>query len=83
MIPRIKTFEALDDFFLKIEFDDGKKILYDLKEDIVTIPSFMVLKTETGLYQNYRIDKSRTDVSWSDNVDLPSDILYEYGKIIS
>ena len=29
MLPRIKTFEALDDFFLKIEFDDGKKILYE------------------------------------------------------
>ena len=40
MIPRIKTLAVLDDFRLAVEFDDGYKVIYDVKEDIETLPSF-------------------------------------------
>ena len=35
MIPKIRTLEPLEDFLLKVSFQDGKKVIYDVKDDIV------------------------------------------------
>ena len=50
MIPRIKTLAVLDDFRLAVEFDDGYKVIYDVKEDIETLPSFRPLSEIFGLF---------------------------------
>nr|WP_287803151.1 hypothetical protein [Prevotella sp.] len=34
---------VLDDYILFVEFDDGYKVLYDVKDDIKTLPSFRAL----------------------------------------
>ena len=62
MIPRINKLEALDNLLLKVTFDDGKAVIYDVKEDINDIPSYKVLETEIGLFKNVQLDKSRTCV---------------------
>lgn len=80
MIPRIKTVTPLEDFVLRIVFDDGEIVLYDVKDDIANIKVFNELKTEEGLWENVRLDTSRTCVYWNDCIDLPSDTLYEYGQ---
>ncbi len=82
MIPRIKSVKPQRDYILHIEFDDGREVEYDVKVDIAQIPDFSVLKTERGLFDNVRIDESRTCIYWSDRVDLPSDTLLEYGSLI-
>jgi hypothetical protein len=79
MIPRIKSFYPLEDYQLKVVFDDGRIVTYDLKDDIRTIPDFRTLETECGLFQNAQLDASRTCISWNDRIDLPSDTIYEYG----
>ena len=81
MIPRIKTLAALDNFLLAVEFDDGRKVIYDVKEDIDTLPTFRALKETFGLFRQVRLDSSRTCVYWNDEIDLASDSIYEYGKI--
>lgn len=81
MIPRIKTITPLDNFILRVVFDDEKTMLYDVKEDIDQIPVFKELKTDSELWRNVKLDTSRTCVYWNDNIDLPSDILYEYGEL--
>lgn len=81
MIPRIKKLSALDNFLLKVEFDDGKKVIYDVKEDIDTLPTFHALQEEYGLFNQVQLDSSRTCVYWNDEIDLPSDSIYEYGRI--
>lgn len=80
MIPRIKTVTALDDYMLRIVFDDGEIMLYDVKDDIAHIKAFKELETEEGLWGKARLDTSRTCVYWNDRIDLPSDTLYEYGQ---
>ncbi|MCQ2574210.1 MAG: hypothetical protein MJ182_09975 [Treponema sp.] len=55
MIPRIKSIVDRSDYKLEVLFDDGKRVLYDVAEDIKQIPDFM---------------------------DLASDSIYEYGKVI-
>ena len=82
MIPRIKTVTALDDYMLRIVFDDGEIMLYDVKDDIAHIKAFKELETEEGLWGKVRLDTSRTCVYWNDRIDLPSDTLYEYGQSI-
>lgn len=79
-IPRIKKMSVLDDYFLFVEFDDGYKVLYDVKDDIKTIPSFRALVDVYGLFKQARLDSSRTCVYWNDEIDLASDSIYEYGK---
>ena len=82
MIPRIKKLIPLEDYTLKVSFDDNKEVLYDVKEDINQIPQYELLKTQKGLFNNVNLDQSRTVVYWSDDIDLPSDAIYEYGMKI-
>ena len=79
MIPRIKMVEPLPDYKLKVLFDDGKTVIYDVKEDIDTIESYKDLATVHGLFQQVQLDESRTCVYWNDQIDLPSDNIYEDG----
>jgi len=81
MICRIKDLQALPDYQLSVTFDDGRHVLYDVSEDM-DLPGYSVLREEPGLYESVQLDESRTCVFWNEDVDLPSDIIYEYGKDI-
>lgn len=81
MIPRIKSVLPLPGYVLQVCFDDGIKVLYDVKDDIRTLNEFRVLETEYGLFQNAQLDSSRTCVFWNDRVDLASDTILEFGVI--
>ena len=82
MIPKIKSLEAKENYTLKVLFDDGTRVLYDLAQDIKTLPHYDELETVKGLYKNVQLDESRTCVFWNDYIDLPSDSIYEYGSKI-
>ena len=82
MLPRIKEIWPEDDLELLVVFDEGKKVLYDVKEDIEELPDYSVLREVAGLFQQVQVDPSRTCVYWNDVVDLASDSIYEYGKAI-
>lgn len=81
MIQRISSIKPLPDYCLSVSFDDGRKVIYDVKEDM-HLPGYEQLRDVAGLFQQVQIDKSRTCVYWNDEIDLPSDILYEYGKSV-
>jgi len=80
MIIRIKDIIALEDFILLVTFDDNRVVEYDMKDDINELPGYDDLQNIPGLWQQVRLDDSRTCISWNDYIDLPSDTLYEYGK---
>ena len=82
MIPRIKNYQPLKDFQLLVSFDDGRQVRYNVAEDIATLPAFRDLQTEEGLFENAMMDNSRTCIYWNDQIDLPSDAIYEYGVIV-
>ena len=63
MIPRIREVKPLQDYCLCISFDDGKTVLYDVKEDIEQIESYRDLRSIHGLFEQVRLDESRTCVS--------------------
>ena len=82
MIPRIKEITPLENYMLRVVFADGKAVLYDVKEDMDQIESYRLLRMIPGLFQQVSLDKSKTCIYWNDEIDLPSDILYAYGKQI-
>ena len=63
---------------LSVVFDDGKRVVYDVKEDM-NLPGYDALREINGLFGQVQLDASRTCIYWNDYIDLPSDILYEYG----
>ena len=81
MIPRIKAVTPMPDFCLQVVFDDGRTVLYDVKEDIAQIESYRDLTEIYGLSDQARLDQSRTCVFWNESIDLPSDAIYEYGRV--
>ena len=80
MIPRIKEVKTLPDYSLSVTFDDGKSVVYDVKDDINQLEDYKDLVTVHGLFNHVQLDESRTCVFWNDRIDLPSDTIYEYGE---
>lgn len=83
MAIQIKGLEVLPEYRLQIIFEDGKEVIYDVKEDIETLPSYQPLSTEEGLFESVQLDPSNTCIIWTKDIDLPSDILYQYGSPIA
>ena len=48
-----------------------------------TIDSYKALREVYGFYKQVNLDQSRTCVYWNDEIDLPSDMIYEYGKEVN
>lgn len=82
MIPRIKTLKPQENFTLEVTFDDGHKVIYDVLEDIRAIESYSMLEQVPGFFEQVQLDASRTCVYWNDEIDLPSDTIYEYGRTV-
>ncbi|MCI8366918.1 MAG: DUF2442 domain-containing protein [Eggerthellaceae bacterium] len=80
MIPRIREFRPLPNLLLRVSFDDGRVVDYDVGEDVDSIPAFAPLRTQAGLFAQAQLDQSRTCVSWDEWIDLPSDTIYEFGR---
>lgn len=79
ILPKINCVEALPDYRLSVVFDDGKAVVYDVGEDMKQIGEFRLLKQVPHLWEQVKVDSSRTCVYWNDRIDLPSDTMYEYG----
>jgi len=79
MIPRISKLTILENYTLYVEFDDGHKVIYDVMDDINSIPSYRALVEVCGLFKQAQLGTSRTCVYWNDEIDLASDCIYEYG----
>lgn len=79
MIQRISHIQPLPDYLLSVAFDDGRKVIYDVKEDM-SLPGYSALRDESGLFQQVQLDESRTCVYWNEDIDLPSHAIYEYGR---
>ena len=47
------------------------------------IDSYKVLREVNGLFKQVNLDESRTCIYWNDEIDLPSDMIYEYGKEVN
>ena len=81
MIQRIASVTPLPDYCLFVRFEDGSRVVYDVKEDM-DFPGYRALREICGLFQQVQLDASRTCVFWNDEIDLPSDAIYQYGRAV-
>lgn len=81
MIARIRSITPLPDYRLDVSFDDGRRVIYDVKEDM-SLPGYSALREIAGLFRQVQLDESRTCVFWNDYIDLPSHAIYEYGAVM-
>lgn len=79
MIPRIRSVRPMPDYLLSVSFDDGKRVVYDVKDDM-NLPGYGLLREVYGLFEQVQLDTSRTCVFWNDEIDIPSDAIYECGR---
>lgn len=77
---RIRSLRTEKDLNLWVTFDDGYECIYDIKDDIPYYPALRQLLMIPGLFNSVRLDESRTCVYWNEEIDLPSDIIREYGR---
>ena len=82
MIPRISRIEPMADFKIRVTFDEGRVVVYDVGADINEIKAFEDLKSLPYLFKNATLDSSRTCIVWNERIDLPSDAIYEYGQLV-
>ena len=82
MLPKIKNIPPLPDFCLRVVFDDGKSFVCDVKDDMAQMESYRGLRSIEGLFDQAQLDQSRTCVFWNEQIDLSSDTIYEYGRVI-
>ena len=82
MIERITSVKPLPDLQLDVRFDDGRRVIYDVKEDL-SLPGYSALRDVFGLFAQVQLDESRTCVFWNEDIDLPSHAIYEYGREIN
>lgn len=81
-MPRIRHIEPQEGYRLRVEFHEGYRVLYDVAEDIATLPTFAPLRDVYSLFRQAQLDTSRTCVYWNDQISLPSDAIYEYGHAV-
>lgn len=70
------------EYKLLVVFNDGITVIYDVGEDIDTMKDFAPLKDQYCLFNHPQLDESRTFVFWNDRIDLASDTIREYGKLV-
>lgn len=73
----------MSNYKLKVSFDDDVIVLYDMNEDINTLPNYTDLRDIYGLWEQVQLDESRTCIFWNDYIDIASDTIYEFGERIS
>lgn len=81
MVYKIKKIEPIDNYNLIVDFECGDTMIYDMNDDINTLPHYDDLKKIEGLFNQVKIDESKTIIYWNEYIDLPSDILHKYGKL--
>jgi Protein of unknown function (DUF2442) len=83
MLHTIKKVEYLEDYKLKLTFNDKKKKIVDLKkyktksEDSVFYPF-----NDLDFFKSVKLDKRLGTIVWPNGVDLCPDALYARGKDI-
>ena len=75
----VKNVVAEDDFILKITFADGKVKRYDMKSIIAKGGVFKKLSNPVFFAKAYA---DGTTVSWSDEIDISPEELYENGELV-
>jgi len=72
---RVTDVEPLDRFKLRLCFNDGRKRIVDL-EDELWGPVFEPLKADPELFRQVRVDDEIGTIVWPNGADMDPDVLH-------
>jgi hypothetical protein len=76
--PKIKKVEVLEDYLLRVFFDNKEIKIYDFKPNF-KYEMFSQLK-DYSIFKNVVVDIGGYGISWNDDCDLSEYELYTRGK---
>ena len=79
MFHKVKNVAPLNNYLLSVSFVEGITKLYDVKPLFKKWDVFNKLKNN-NLFYDVQVDQGGFGISWNDEIDLPSDTIYEYGR---
>jgi hypothetical protein len=72
---RIVSVEPLNDFVLRLSFDDGTQREVDLEHELWG-PMFEPLHADPELFRQVRVDEELGTITWPNGADLDPDVLH-------
>lgn len=78
--PKIKKVEVLEDYFLKVFFDNGEIKKYDFKPNFKN--DFFSQLKDYSIFKNVVVDVGGYGISWNDEIDLSEYELYMHSNNI-
>ena len=81
MFHKLKEVKPLEEYILKITFQDNTIKYYDVKKLFKKWTIFQKLTREDGLFGNVKVDIGGYGISWNDEIDLSCNELWENGYI--
>lgn len=80
MTHRIQEVKPIENSILLVEFQNGVEKTYDVKELYSCLPQFKVFETDLFLFNSVKVDTGGYGISWSDELDLDAEEIWENGK---
>lgn len=79
MFNKLASVSPVGDTCLKGVFLDGETRYYDISRLFDEIPIFRTL-LNNDLFRSVKVDSGGYGISWSDDIDLSADEIYENGE---
>ena len=81
MFYKVKNVEALQNFILKIEFQEEIIKYYDVKPLFRKWKTFEILEKDTKLFNQVKVDQGGYGISWNEDIDLSCEELWNNGDL--
>ena len=82
MFHKVKTVNALPNYWLSVQFVEGVTKKYDIKPLFEKLTVFRELEKNNRLFSEVEVDTGGYGIVWNDNLDLSCNELFENGKTI-
>lgn len=80
MFHKVIKVETLQDYVLKVTFENNEIKYYDVKPLFTKWIAFQNLKSIKRLFNQVKVDTKGYGISWNDELDLSCNELYNNGK---
>lgn len=80
MFHKIRKLRALPFYILWAEFEDGRRVFYNVGDLFDRIPAFRAFEKMPGLFETVQIAGGGWGVEWNDDLDLDGEEIYEHGR---
>ena len=79
MTHKIVSVKPMENFILLVGFQNGIEKTYDMRSLYPVFPQFKVFEIDVDLFNQVQVDAGGYGISWSDDLDLNSEDIWEDG----